>query len=166
MTTLLAGVSLLSSSRADAELGGALSSVMADGGRMGARVNSVAMGGYTRHDLTRGNGAMVHELTNALGRRLRGAARQEQPRGQVFAVTWSGPGKPDLRSLLGARFATFQAANAAGGRTMRALRRPPQVNEADLQIQTAGHMGFFRGVAFIPSLAPAGFSPSDLKQEP
>ena len=152
MTSLAAGVSLLVSGRADAELGGALSSVMADGGRMGARVNSVAMGGYTRHDLTRGNGAMVHELTNA--------------RGQVFAVTWAGPGKPDLRSLLGARFATFQAANATGGRTMRALRRPPQVNEADLQIQTAGHMGFFRGVAFIPSLAPAGFSPSDLKQEP
>ena len=138
MATLLTGASLLVSSRANAELGGALSSVMADGGRMGARVNSVAMGGYTRHDLTRGNGAMVHELTNA--------------RGQVFAVTWSGPGKPDLRSLLGARFATFQAANTTGGRTMRALRQPPQVNEADLQIQTAA---IWASSAASPSSPPS-----------
>ncbi len=118
---------------------------------MGARVASTPMGRYARHDLTRVNGAMVHELTNADG--------------QVFAVTWSGPGKPDLRSLLGRYFETFQAANATGGRTMRALRRPQQVSQADLQIQTGGHMGWFHGVAFIPSLAPAGFSANDLPQE-
>ncbi len=149
--TLLICAALFTSGGARAELGGALSSVVADGGRMGARVASTPMGRYARHDLTRVNGAMVHELTNA--------------EGQVFAVTWSGPGKPDLRALLGRYFETFQAANGTGGRTMRALRRPQQVSQSDLQIQTGGHMGWFHGVAFIPSLAPAGFSASDLPQE-
>ncbi len=87
--------------------------------------------------------------------------------GQVFAVTWSGPGKPDLRALLGRYFDTFQAANVARGRGLRSpLRRPPQVSQPDLQIQTSGHMGWFRGVAFIPSLAPTGFSVADLSVEP
>jgi hypothetical protein len=152
MTPLLVGAALFISGRAHAELGGPLSSVMLDSGRMGARMASTAMGRYTRHDLTRDNGGRVHELTNADG--------------QVFAVTWSGPGKPDLRSLLGRYFATFQAANETAGRTMHALRRPPQVNQSDLQIQTEGHMGWFHGVALIPSLAPPGFSARDLPVEP
>lgn len=149
----LAGVGLLLSSPARAGLGGAETSVQTDGARMSARMILSRMGGYGLYTLTRANGGTVHELTNASG--------------QVFAVTWSGPGKPDLRSLLGRYFEAFQAANAASGRGLRSpLRRPPQVNQPDLQIQTEGHMGWFRGVAFIPSLAPAGFSPANLPQEP
>ena len=150
--TMMVGSTLFIAGSAHAELGGTLSSVAADSGRMGARMESTSMGRYTRHDLTRGNGGMVHELTNA--------------QGQVFAVTWSGPGKPNLRSLLGSRFEALQASSDTSGRTLRALRRPQQVSQSDLQIQTAGHMGWFRGVAFIPSLAPAGFSTSDLAKEP
>lgn len=119
---------------------------------MSARVVAVNMGGYMRHSLTRANGGIVHELTNADG--------------AVFAVTWAGPGKPDLRALLGSRFATFQTANGAVGQAMHSLRRPSRVNEPDLRIQTEGHMGWFRGVALIPSLAPPGFSADDLGQEP
>lgn len=149
---MLIGASVLSFGRAEAELGGSMSSVKADGARMGAQIASANMGDYMRHALTRTNGGTVHELTNAAG--------------QVFAVTWSGPGKPDLRSLLGSHFTTFQAANNAPGRTMHSLRRAPQVNQSDLQIQTEGHMGWFRGVAVIPSLAPAGFSANDLAEVP
>lgn len=134
---------------AQAGLGGPVTSVRGEAARMNARVASVSMGRYTRHDLTRANGGSVREFANAGG--------------QVFAVTWSGPGKPDLRTLLGGHFAALQASSARG-RAAHALRRPPQVNAADLQIQTAGHMGWFHGVAFIPSLAPAGFSTADLPQ--
>ena len=147
----LAGVLLLSAG-AHASLGGAYASVGVDRARMGAQMSSVGMGTYTRHVLTRANGGTVRELTNADG--------------AVFAVTWSGPGKPDLRSLLGDRFETFQNAGAATGRAMHSLRRPTQVDQSDLQIETEGHMGWFRGVAFVRSLAPAGFSTSDLAQEP
>ena len=154
---LLAGSALILSGSlsgpAEAGLGGGVSSVQTDGRRMAVRTISTDMGGYTLHTLTRANGGTVRELTNASG--------------QVFAVTWSGPGKPDLRSLLGRYFDTFQAANVAHGRGLRSpLRRPAQVREPDLQIQTGGHMGWFRGIAFIPSLAPAGFSPANLPQEP
>lgn len=148
---LLVSTSLALAGAAHAGLGGALSSVQADRRMMNARLTSTAMGTYTRHDLTRVNGGQVHELTNADG--------------QVFAVTWAGPGKPDLRSLFGSRFTAFQAANGAIGRTMHSLRRPSQVNESDLKIQSSGHMGWFRGVAYVPSLAPAGFSVNDLPQE-
>ncbi len=148
----IAGILFLAAG-AQAELGGPFASVKADGGRMGARMASRSMRGYARHDLTRGNGGLVHEFTNASG--------------QVFAVTWSGPGKPDLRSVLGRYFATYQASGGGGiGRARRALRRPAQVDQADLQIQTAGHMGWFHGVAYIPSLAPAGFSTADLPVQP
>lgn len=133
-----------------AELGGPLASVEADRVHMAARIVSADMGTYTRHALTRVNGGAVHELTNA--------------NGQVFAVLWSGPGKPDLRTLLGSHFATFQSASGTTGRGLHGLRRPAQVSEANLQVQTEGHMGWFRGVAFIPSLAPPGFSLGDLRE--
>ena len=136
---------------AQAELGGPLASVAVDRDRMGATVNSVAMGSYTRHSLTRPNNAMVDEFSNGSG--------------QVFAVRWRGPGKPDLRQLLGSYFEVMQTA-AADGRAMHALRRPQQVSQPDLQIQSGGHMGWFHGVAFIPSLAPAGYSPADLARQP
>lgn len=148
----LATACLLLATPAPAQLGGAISSVNGDRAQMSARINSVAMGRYTRHDLTRPNGGMVREFANADG--------------TVFAVTWSGPGKPDLRTLLGRYFATFQANSVATARQMHSLRHPPQVAQPDLQIQVGGHMGWFHGVAFVPSLAPAGFSVSDLAVQP
>ena len=74
--------------------------------------------------------------------------------------------EPDLRTLLGRHFTALQASGGSIGRTMHSLRRPLQVSQPDLQIQTSGHMGWFSGVAFIPSLAPSGYSTSDLAQEP
>lgn len=150
---LVSIAAVLWTAAAHAELGGSTASVRSDGSRMRARVASASMGSYTRHALTRDNGGMVHEFTNA--------------RGQVFAVTWSGPGKPDLRSLLGGHFASLQAGGGAvGGRHLHGGRRPAQVAQADLQIQTGGHMGWFHGVAYIPSLAPAGFSTASLPEQP
>jgi hypothetical protein len=119
---------------------------------MSARLSAVTTGRYTRHELTRPNGGMVREFTNA--------------NGVVFAVTWSGPGKPDLRTLLGPYFSTFQTNSVSTARQMHSLRRPPQVAQRDLQIQAGGHMGWFHGVAFVPSLAPAGFAVGDLSVQP
>lgn len=137
---------------ASAQLGGSVSSVAVDRARMAASINTVEMGRYARHELTRSNGGMVREFTNAAG--------------VVFAVTWSGPGKPDLRTLLGPYFSKFQASSVAAARRMRSLRQPPQIAQGDLQIQVGGHMGWFHGVAFVPSLAPAGFATGDLAVQP
>lgn len=143
-------MAVLLADTACAELGGPLSSVAVDRGRMAARMTSTATGRYARHELTRLNGGTVREFTNA--------------KGAVFAVTWAGPGKPDLRSLLGRYFTALQPGRGVDGRSMRSLRRPLQVAQPDLQIQTAGHMGWFRGIAFVPSLAPADVALGDLPQ--
>lgn len=143
---------LLFATTASAELGGPISSVTTDRARMAARLSTVATSRYIRHELTRPNGGMVREFTNADGK--------------VFAVTWAGPGKPDLRSLLGRYFTTFQANSVATARTMHSLRHPPRIAQPDLQIEVEGHMGWFRGVAYVPSLAPAGFAVADLSEQP
>lgn len=148
VSILLATLALAQAADAQAELGGQMSSVATDSGRMHAKLASVARGGYARHELTRANDGIVREFTNA--------------NGQVFAVTWSGPGKPDLRSLLGSYFTTFQANSELIARAAHSFRRPPQVDQPDLQIQAGGHMGWFNGVAFVPSLAPPGFDTSGL----
>ena len=137
---------------ASAGLGASLSSVRSDGVRMAAQMSSTPMVAYTRHELTRPNGGQVLEYTDA--------------KGQVFAVAWSGPGKPDLRALLGDSFARYQAASAARGASMRTLRRPVAASGGDLQIEAGGHMGWFHGVAVIPSLTPPGVSLQELRPAP
>ena len=142
----LAVLPLLANS-AHAELGGAMAGVQADRAQMRAQIVSVPKSTHTVHEMTLPNGGGVKEFTNT--------------RGQVYAVTWSGPGKPDLRSLLGGYFTSFQADNAK--LSPRARRRPAAIRQTDLVIQTGGHMGYFWGIAYIPPLAPADFSVADLQ---
>ena len=135
-----------------ARLGDRLASVSTDAAAMRAQVATRSMDGYARHDLTRANGGNVREFTNAAG--------------AVFAVTWSGPGKPDLRSLLGPYFSQLQPAahgnGRATGRMMPGMRRPMLIDQSDLRIRATGHMGWFHGVAYIPSLVPPGFDLAQL----
>ena len=146
----VAAAALLQAAPALAELGRLADSVQTDQARLHATLRQVTMPTHVRHELTLPNGAVVHEYTN--------------PQGQVFAIRWSGPGKPDLRSLLGEHFGTFQAANAGrSGRFGRTLRRPPTVDNPDLKITTGGHMGYFRGLAWLPALVPPGVQPGDLQ---
>lgn len=74
--------------------------------------------------------------------------------GQVFAVTWQGPVKPDLESLLGPRFQAYL--NKAGKPRGPSASR---VASQDLVVSSGGHMGAFQGAAWIPSRLPAGFEP-------
>jgi hypothetical protein len=140
---------LLAPASAPAALGGKLASVQDDVAHVGGTLATHAMSGYARHDLGRRNSGAVHEFTNA--------------QGKVFAVTWSGPGKPDLRQLLGSYFSEMQVAGASNGRRTHALRRPTVIDRSGVRIVQSGHMGWFRGVAYIPALAPAGFDPNSLE---
>jgi hypothetical protein len=141
---------LLPAAPAPAELGGLADSVQTDRLRLHASLRQVTLPTHVRHELALPNGAAVHEFTN--------------PQGQVFAISWSGPGKPDLRSLLGSHFASFQAANASqSSRFGRMSRRPLTLDSPDLKIESSGHMGYFRGLAWLPALMPAGVQPGDLQ---
>lgn len=139
--------SLLVASGASAGLGGGRPSVQLDRAQLGARLQATPQAGRTAYAMTLANGGSVKEFTNSAG--------------AVYAVTWSGPGKPDLRALLGGHFQALQTASARLDPRFR--RVPVHVHQADLVVQTGGHMGYFWGVAYIPSLAPAGFSVADLK---
>lgn len=132
---------------AHAALGGTYDSVQADRAHMAARLSSTAAATHTVHTLTLPNGGATREY-----------ARSD---GVVFAVTWRGPGRPDLRQLLGVHFDTFQSDNALRGG--RRARRPLSVNRTDLIVHSGGHSGAFWGVAYLPKMAPAGFSANDLQ---
>jgi len=137
---------LLSSSSAQAALGGAQSSVDQDRAHLAARALTTTNSAYSIETLSQANGDVVREFMN--------------PDGVIFAVTWQGPARPDLRQLLGDRFATLQADNAVRTRRTRA---PMSVDRSDFVVHAAGHSGAFWGAAYLPQLLPSGFDLSDLK---
>ena len=129
-----------------ASLGERGDSVKADRARMAVRMASTTRATHTVSALTLANGGMVREFTNKDG--------------VVFAVSWRGPGRPDLRQLLGGSFDTLQADNVGrGGRRMRA---PLSVHRSDLVVHTGGRPGAFWGLAYLPQQTPSGFSAADL----
>ncbi len=130
-----------------ASLGGGADSVAADRAHLSARLSSRLEAGRTVHLLILANGAERRELARADG--------------TVFAISWRGRSRPDLRQLMGASFATFDAKVAPPG--ARRTRRPLEVHQGDLVVHAGGHGGAFWGYAYLPQLAPADFTLADLK---
>ncbi len=130
-----------------AALGRGADSVEADRAHLAARIASTAAGAHAIHALTLANGSVNREFVRSDG--------------VVFAITWRGAARPDLRQLLGDYFDRYQAVAAAPRRGR--LHRPPAVDDADFVVQSGGHSGAFWGVAYLPKQAPAGFSLTELK---
>jgi hypothetical protein len=99
---------------------------------------------YTDISRTLKSGTVVHEFVDASG--------------AVFAVSWSGPFKPDLKRLLGRHFGML-----GGGGTHRGNRAPVDVKSDDVVVQSGGHMGAFEGRAWLISKLPAGFDTQEMK---
>jgi hypothetical protein len=143
---LAALIALALAAPAHASLGASRETVEGDRAHMAASRTSRAASAYTVDIMALANGGTVKEYSRADG--------------TVFAVTWMGSGRPDLRQLLGSRFSTLQADNVRKGpRT----RRPLSVNRTDIVVQSGGHSGAFWGVAILPGVAPAGFSAADIR---
>jgi len=129
---------------AHAVLGGAAATVETDKARMFASGTVQPGAQYTVHEMTLPRGTVVREFVN--------------PAGVVFGVAWDGPAMPDLRQLLGDHLP-----EAASG--VQAVRRarggigPVSSSSDTLVIQSGGHMGNFRGRAYLPQALPAGVSP-------
>lgn len=131
-----------------ATLGGDLASVNADSTALNGQSRSTPMVQYELHVITR-DSLVVHEyLTN---------------QGRVFAVTWQGPTPPDLRQLLGTYFDRFQSASVAAHQLNPGIHRQFSLSQPDLVMQTSGRLRDFRGIAYIPSLVPAGVAVSELQ---
>jgi hypothetical protein len=100
---------------------------------------------YTDVSRTLHSGTVVHEFVDA--------------NGAVFAVSWAGPFKPDLKRLLGRHFARLR--DGDGHRA--ANRSRVDVEAGDFVVQSGGHMGAFEGKAWIPARLPAGFDTQEMK---
>ena len=136
-------------SPAYAALGGDAASIEADRVHLEAATTSTVYAGYTAYALTLPNHGVVQEFLNA--------------QGQVFAISWREPGRPDLRQLLASRFDSLQSENAPTTGRPRRRRSPLAVNRSDFALHSGGRPGAFRGVAYLPALVPSGFSISDMK---
>lgn len=95
---------------------------------------------YTVSQSTLDSGTVVREYSDTAGK--------------VFAVSWRGPTLPDLRTLLGEKFAVM---NAAAGQRARAGHSQLALDQSDVVLVSSGHMRAFAGHAWIPSALPAGF---------
>ena len=95
---------------------------------------------YTVSQSTLDSGTVVREYSDTAGK--------------VFAVSWRGPTLPDLRTLLGDKFAVMASAaakRAHAGHSQLAL------DQSDVVLVSNGHMRSFAGHAWIPSALPPGF---------
>ena len=113
---------------------------------LAAAGNNTANAIYTVSQSTLDSGTIVREYTDAAGK--------------VFAVSWSGPTLPDLRTLLGSK---FTALTDATGRRTQAGHSQLALNQSDVVIVSNGHMRSFAGHAFIPSAVPAGFDTTTIE---
>jgi hypothetical protein len=95
---------------------------------------------YTVSQSTLDSGTVVREYSDTAGK--------------VFAVSWRGPVLPDLRTLLGDKFAVM---TAAAGQRARAGHSQLALEQSDVVLVSNGHMRSFAGHAWIPGALPAGF---------
>lgn len=112
----------------------------------GAATNGGADAVYTVSQSTLDSGTVVREYSD--------------PAGKVFAVSWRGPTLPDLRTLLGDKFAVMASAaakRAQAGHSQLAL------DQSDVVLVSNGHMRSFAGHAWIPSALPPGFDTATIE---
>ncbi len=132
---------------ARASLGERATSVAADQLHMKGQIRHSAGAGYQVDEITTPEGTVVKEFIS--------------PAGIVFAVSWRGPVMPNLAQTLGSTyFAMLKSAEkhqqAGLGHDHVQLRTP------QLVVHAGGHMRFFFGVAYVPSLLPPNVTISDL----
>jgi len=140
---LMAGVLGAMAVSAHAELGRTAASIDADQRHIVPRM-------MTQHRL---HAADLHEMTLDNGGNVREFTTDS---GQVFAVSWQGPRRPDLRQLFGAAyFKRFQADNVQTGHIR--MRRALASTHADFVVRTGGLSSAQWGYAILPQLVPAGF---------
>jgi hypothetical protein len=101
-------------------------------------------------------GYRVHEIQLPSGTVMREFVA---PNGNVFAVAWQGPTRPDLRQALGQYFGAFAAAPP---RSKFSDRRHVQIQQGDLVLQSGGHMRALSGRAYLQSAIPSGVNLGDL----
>jgi Protein of unknown function (DUF2844) len=162
-TALVVGAFLIGApSAAHATLGEPATSVATDAAQMNATAgvttahpvpgvptqNTPASANFTIEQITTADGTVVSEYVG--------------PDAAVFAVTWRGAMPPDVQTLLGAYFKQYRDAADNGAPSPLGLHAS-SVQAPDVKVETAGHMGFMWGRAYLPARLPAGVTISEIK---
>lgn len=124
-----------------AGLGDAESSINGERLRLRAFHSTQRAPQYAMHELMLQDGSRVRQFVGSSGR--------------VFAVSWNSLSKPDLSALLGNAFAGYAGAVQVAGRR-GGIQRQFRHEEADLVVQTSGHLHVYAGYAYRRSLLPPG----------
>jgi hypothetical protein len=136
-------------SEGEAAVGDDASAVAADQARFKASVR-----------LTTVDGCQVHQLDTEMGLTIKeyvGAS------GKIFAISWSGNGRPELRTILGdSRFDQYLAAR----RAQRRVRGPVRLELPGMVIAMGAYARTSWGHVYLPGLVPAGWSEQALRGTP
>jgi hypothetical protein len=100
---------------------------------------------YDRHDIITREGTRVREFVSRTG--------------TVFAVAWSGPSLPSLKTLLASHYDEY----VSGAAARRSTRHVMSLTTPGLILHITRLPRGFSGSAQIPDLVPAGTSPADLR---
>jgi hypothetical protein len=98
----------------------------------------------------------IHELSTQAGSTVREFVGQDS---KVFAVSWSGGWRPNLREIMGTHYDRYLS--ATHGR--RRARGPVRIELPGMVVFMGGYLRTFWGHAYLTDQLPAGFSPQELK---
>jgi len=128
-----------------AVLGGKASSIAADQSQMKASRRVTSNGRFQVHELQTDGNSVVREFVS--------------PDGNVFGVTWTTQFVPQYSQLLGSYTARLNKA----AQTRRNHRAPLNINEPGFVFSAFGHMRYYSGRAYIPSMVPAGVIAEEIR---
>lgn len=135
-------------SPAEASLGGTVASVQADRKMLqGTLQTTTKSDAYSVQEVRSPNGVVVREYVSTAG--------------QVFAVAWQGPTRPDMQQLLGNYFQTFKSAIQA--KRGRVVRGPMTLKQAGLVVQMGGHMRWLIGRAYVTGMVPSNVQLEEIR---
>ena len=136
--TALAAVFAFSPS-ARAALGDDVAAVAADQVRMQASLQILRKSSYEIHELTYPTGTKVRHFVGDSGK--------------VFAVSWSGGWRPNLRDIMGEHYDAYIAAT----RGKRMARGVARIELPGMVVVMGGHQRAVFGHVYLTDLVPPGF---------
>lgn len=131
-----------------AALGGDVSSVHTDQTHMKASLKTTVGQAYTLHEIKTPTGNIVREFVSSDGR--------------VFGVAWRGPSMPPMQQILGSYFQQFSA-GAQAQHAAHVGRRPLNIQQPGLVVQSGGHPRGYFGRAYVPGMLPAGVTENEIR---
>lgn len=147
-SVLTAGLAMLAGAwpaKLYAELGGSVDTVQADQEQMKGTRRITTAANYSVHEIQAESGTKVREFVS--------------PSGTVFAVTWQGPWKPDMKKLLGQYFERYVQAI----QSKRPRRGAVSIQQPDFVVESGGHMRSFTGRAYLPQEKPQNVDPAAIQ---